>query len=159
MAGAQMLASTPLGTTSVQLRSGNSVDFSCKRHQQSCLVFSLLALQAGGHRFDPGHVHHSCSQTRIMAAIGLGNTNAFEFLRVTGMHWALRCACGWQFREMMNCKELQPISVRIFARTSASSAADIFPLCLARLFRQSRLLTWSARTALGLAPAITTSKG
>jgi hypothetical protein len=57
MTGAQMLASTPFGTTSVQLRTGNSIDFSCKRHQQSCLAFSLLALQAGGRRFDPGHVH------------------------------------------------------------------------------------------------------
>jgi len=33
------------------------------------------------------------------------------------------------------------MSARVFARTSASSAADITPLCLARLFRQSRLLT------------------
>jgi hypothetical protein len=47
MASAHMLASTPFGATSVQLRSENSVDFSCKRHQQSCLVFSLFALQAG----------------------------------------------------------------------------------------------------------------
>ena len=29
------------------LRSRNFVDFPCKRHQQSCLVFSLFALQAG----------------------------------------------------------------------------------------------------------------
>ena len=76
-----------------------------------------------------------------MTAGALANANAFEFLGVTGMHWALHCLCArWRFREM-NCQDLQPISVRIFARTSASSAAVIFPLCLARLFRQSRLLT------------------
>jgi enamine deaminase RidA (YjgF/YER057c/UK114 family) len=40
-----MLASTPLGTTSVQLRSGNSVDFSCKRQ-----VFEVAPLLIGSHR-------------------------------------------------------------------------------------------------------------
>jgi hypothetical protein len=115
------------------------------------------ALQAGGHRFDPDHVHQRYSQTRIMTADALAK--AFEFLGVTGMHCSRHRLCArWRFCEM-NCQDLQPISDRIFARTSASSAADILPLCLARLFRQSRLLTWSARTALGLAPAITTSKG
>jgi hypothetical protein len=79
-----------------------------------------LACKEGGHRFDPDHVHQRYSQTRIMTAGALANANAFEFLGMTGMHWAL-----------LNCQDLQPISVRIFARTSASSAADIFPLCLA----------------------------
>jgi hypothetical protein len=56
MAGLHMLASTPFGTTSVQLRSGNSVDFPCKRHQQSCLLFSLFALHAWGQGFESPHV-------------------------------------------------------------------------------------------------------
>ena len=51
----------------------------------------------------------------------------------------------WPFSNGLRfCKELYPISVRILARTSANSAADIIPLRLARLarlFRQSRLLT------------------
>lgn len=37
--------------------------------------------------------------------------------------------------------DVQPINARIFARTSASSDGDIVPLRLARLLRQSRLLT------------------
>jgi hypothetical protein len=37
--------------------------------------------------------------------------------------------------------DIQPISARIFARTSANSAGDIAPFRLARLFRQSRLFT------------------
>ena len=36
---------------------------------------------------------------------------------------------------------LQPIRARSLARTSPNSTADIIPLRLARLFRQSRLLT------------------
>ena len=58
------------------------------------------------------------------------------------------------------CRDsVQPIKARIFARTSASSEGDIVPLRLVRLLRQSRLLTSSARTALGLSPATTTSNG
>jgi len=36
----------------------------------------------------------------------LASANAFEFLSVTGMHWALHCLCApWLFREM-NCQDL-----------------------------------------------------
>jgi len=41
-----------------------------------------------------------------MTAGALANANAFEFLGVTGMHWALHCRCArWRFREM-NCQDL-----------------------------------------------------
>jgi len=45
-------------------------------------------LQGGGRHFDPDHVHQRYSQARIMTAGALANANAFEFLGVTGMHWA-----------------------------------------------------------------------
>jgi hypothetical protein len=41
-----------------------------------------------------------------MTAGALANANAFEFLGVTGMHWALHCLYArWRFREM-NCQDL-----------------------------------------------------
>ena len=53
----------------------------------------------------------------------------------------------------------QPMSARILARISASSSVEIFPFLAARRFRQSKLLTWSAKTALAFPPLIATSKG
>ena len=52
-----------------------------------------------------------------------------------------------------------PMSARILPRTSANSTGDTAPFRLARLLRQSRLLIWSARTALRAGPAINTSNG
>jgi len=60
-----------------------SLIFHVSDTRQSCLCFTRSALQAGGHRFDPGHVHQSYSQTGIMTASALANAKAFEFLGVT----------------------------------------------------------------------------
>jgi hypothetical protein len=54
-----LLPTRPTRYTSGHLESENFVDCPCKRHHRSTLVFSPSALQAGGHRFDPGHVHQS----------------------------------------------------------------------------------------------------
>jgi hypothetical protein len=62
-------------------------------------------------------------------------------------------------RQRQSCSGQAPISARTLARTSASSGAAARPLRCALRARQSRLLTWSASTAVATRPCSRTSKG
>lgn len=65
MAGAHMLASMPCGTTSGYLRSGNFVDFPCKRHLAKRFSVCPCSLcKQGVTGSIPGHVHQPNSRSR-----------------------------------------------------------------------------------------------